>query len=65
MTDHRVTVALVQARAAVDPDRNLAATARRIRVAAENDAHIVCVQELFRSRYFPQAEDFPTCRGCE
>ncbi len=57
IADHRVTVALVQARAAVDPDRNLAATARRIRVAAEDGARIVCVQELFRSRYFPQAED--------
>ncbi len=57
IADHRVTVALVQAKAAVDPDRNLAATARRIRVAAEDGARIVCVQELFRSRYFPQAED--------
>ena len=57
IADHRVTVALVQAKAAADPDRNLAATARRIRVAAEDGARIVCVQELFRSRYFPQAED--------
>lgn len=57
MTHHRVTLGLVQSRAAPDPDRNLAATARCIRRAAGGGAHIVCVQELFRSRYFPQAED--------
>ncbi len=57
MTNHRVTLGLIQARAGLEPDRNLAATVRRIRVAAEDGARIVCVQELFRSRYFPQAED--------
>ena len=57
MTNHSVTVGLIQSRASLDPDRNLAATARRIRLAAEGGARIVCVQELFRSRYFPQAED--------
>ena len=55
--NHRVTLGLIQSRAAADPDRNLAATARNIRLAAGGGAHIVCVQELFRSRYFPQAED--------
>ncbi len=57
MTNHSVTVGLIQSRASLDPDRNLAATARRIRLAAAGGARIVCVQELFRSRYFPQAED--------
>ena len=57
MTNHRVTLGLIQSRAVLDPERNLAATARRIRLAAEGGARIVCVQELFRSRYFPQAED--------
>ena len=57
MTQHRVTLGLIQSRAVADPDRNLAAAARRIRLAAEGGARIVCVQELFRSRYFPQAED--------
>ena len=59
MTNHSVTVGLIQSRASLDPDRNLAATARRIRLAAEGGARIVCVQELFRSRYFPQ----PRTRG--
>ncbi len=57
MTNHRVTLGLVQSRAGLDPQRNVAATVRRIRVAAEDGARIVCVQELFRSRYFPQTED--------
>jgi len=57
MTSQRVTLGLIQSRAFADPDRNLAATARRIRLAAGEGARIVCVQELFRSRYFPQAED--------
>ncbi|MCY4487391.1 MAG: carbon-nitrogen hydrolase [Deltaproteobacteria bacterium] len=57
MANNRVTVGLIQSRASLDPDRNLAATARRIRLAAEGGARIVCVQELFRSRYFPQTED--------
>ena len=57
MTNHRVTLGLIQSRAVLDPQRNLAATARRIRLAAGGGARVICVQELFRSRYFPQAED--------
>ena len=57
MTNDHVTLGLLQSRAGPDPDRNLAAAARRIRLAAEAGARIVCVQELFRSRYFPQSED--------
>ena len=57
MADDRVTVGLIQSRAFPNLDRNLAATARRIRLAAEGGARILCVQELFRSQYFPQTED--------
>ena len=57
MANDRVTVGLIQSRASLDPGRNLTATARRIRLAAQGGARIVCVQELFRSRYFPQTED--------
>ncbi len=57
MAQDRVTLGLIQSRSAPDPDRNLTATVRRIRLAAEGGARIVCVQELFRSRYFPQTED--------
>ena len=54
---HSVTLGLIQSRASLDPERNLAAAARGIRLAAEAGARIVCLQELFGSRYFPQAED--------
>ncbi len=57
MTNRHVTLGLLQSRAAPAPDRNLAAAARRIRLAAQAGARIVCVQELFRSRYFPQSEE--------
>lgn len=57
MANDRVTVGLIQSRASLDPDRNLTATARRIRLAAQGGARIVCVQELFRSRYFPRTEN--------
>lgn len=57
MANDRVTVGLIQSRAALDPHRNLTAVARRIRLAAAGGARIVCLQELFRSRYFPRSED--------
>ena len=50
-------VGLVQARASADPERNLAETARRIRKAADLDADIVCLQELFAGPYFARTED--------
>ena len=56
MTNHRVTLGLIQSRAVwirSAPRRHRA----RIRLAAGGGARVICVQELFRSRYFPQAED--------
>jgi N-carbamoylputrescine amidase len=40
-----------------DTDRNLAAALDRIALAAGKGAQIVCLPELFRSRYFCQSED--------
>jgi N-carbamoylputrescine amidase len=42
---------------AANPDANLATVLPRIRAAADKGARIVCLQELFRSRYFCQSED--------
>ena len=39
------------------PEANLATVVPRIRAAARRGAQIVCLQELFRSRYFCQSED--------
>ncbi len=48
---------LVQMRCADDPARNLAAAVKHVRTAAKRGAAIVCLPELFRSRYFCQTED--------
>lgn len=52
-----VTLGLVQMSCAEEPARNLEEAITRIRAAAKDGAEIVCLQELFRSRYFCQSED--------
>jgi N-carbamoylputrescine amidase len=52
-----VRVALVQAKADARPERNLERTLGFVAEAAKKGAQIVCLQELFRSEYFPQVED--------
>lgn len=52
-----VKVGLVQSRADSLPEKNFKKTVARIGEAAQKGAQIVCLQELFRSSYFPQAED--------
>ncbi len=47
-------VALLQLSAGDDAALNLTKTEERIREAASKGASIVCLQELFQSRYFPQ-----------
>jgi N-carbamoylputrescine amidase len=54
---NRVVVALVQMQAEKRPEANLAKALARIEGAARAGARIVCLQELFRSHYFPQVED--------
>lgn len=53
----QVKVALVQMSCAANPAANLAKAVQRIEAAAKKGARIVCLQELFRSRYFCQSED--------
>ena len=50
-------VGLVQMRASEDPAENLARAIAGIEEAARRGAKVVCLQELFRSRYFCQAEE--------
>lgn len=52
-----VAVGLVQMSAGDEPRANLEKAKQRIAAAAKKGAEIVCLQELFRSRYFPQVED--------
>src|SRR5215831_6142438 len=48
-----------------NPEVNLATALRRIRTAAKKGAQIICLQELFRSRYFCQSEDHRNFRLAE
>ena len=50
-------IGLVQIRMEEDPTANVARAESAIREAARGGAEIVCLPELFRTRYFPQAEN--------
>ena len=52
-----VQIGLVQMSAGEHPGANLRKAVSGIEEAAKSGAQIVCLQELFRSRYFPQSED--------
>ncbi len=53
----RISVGLIQMKAGASPEQNLAKASAGIEAAAKRGAQIVCLPELFRSRYFPQSED--------
>jgi N-carbamoylputrescine amidase len=53
-----VTLGLLQHACAPEPEANLATVVRLARAAAAGGAQIVCTQELFRSQYFCQSEDY-------
>ena len=52
-----VMVGLVQMQTQPEPQLILQHAVEQVRAAAAQGAHIVCLQELFRSRYFCQTED--------
>lgn len=58
MNADSVAVALIQTSCHTDPARNLAATVKLIRDAAARGAVIICLQELFATRYFCQTEAY-------
>src|SRR5437764_12349669 len=53
----KFNVGLVQMSCGPDPDANVAKAVARVRDAARQGAHIVCLPELFRTQYFCQRED--------
>jgi N-carbamoylputrescine amidase len=53
-----VNVGLVQMSCTANPDENLKKAIEKIREAAAKGAQIVCLQELFRSLYFCDVEDY-------
>ena len=50
-------IGLVQQQVPADPERSLSHAIDGIRQVAERGAEIVCLQELFRTRYFPRTEE--------
>jgi len=52
----KVRIGLVQMAASKDPEDNLRRALEKTRMAARKGAQIICLQELYRSLYFPQAE---------
>ncbi|MFZ1896729.1 agmatine deiminase family protein [Methanoregula sp.] len=48
------TVALIQMNVGLDRAKNLETALARVETAAQNGAQIICLPELFRTRYFPQ-----------
>ncbi len=58
MPNHKtIIIGLIQAPCSVDPSKNLQDTITKISSASAKGAQIICLQELFRSRYFCQVED--------
>ncbi|MCA9104270.1 MAG: carbon-nitrogen hydrolase [Pirellulaceae bacterium] len=53
----RVRVAAIQSTASTNVSENVDRTVEKIREAAQEGARLVCLQELFASRYFCQSED--------
>lgn len=51
------TIGLIQQTCSDDLSENMDTTIRSIREAADRGAQIICLQELYRSRYFCQTED--------
>lgn len=64
-TSQTVTVGLIQMQAQPDPAANLEHAVVQVRAAAAQGAQIVCLQELFGSRYFCQTEDTAHFRFAE
>jgi agmatine deiminase len=56
MKKNLLRIGLIQTAVSTDLKRNLKKTVRFIRDAARRGARVVCLQELFRTRYFPADE---------
>jgi N-carbamoylputrescine amidase len=55
--DRKCKIALLQLAAGPDIAGNVGRTAAKVREAAARGANIICLQELFNARYFPQSVD--------
>jgi N-carbamoylputrescine amidase len=55
---HAIRIGLIQSACSANPGANLKKTLALAGRAARQGAQIICTQELFRSQYFCQSEDF-------
>ncbi len=55
--DRVINIGLVQMQMSADTDDNLRRALSKVEEAAQRGAQVVCLPELFLSRYFPQRED--------
>src|SRR5271156_3170186 len=55
---HVVHIGLIQSASSANPQANLKRTLSLVERAAKSGAQIICTQELFRSQYFCQSEDY-------
>lgn len=65
MASRKVKVGMVQMSCTKNPDENLKKTIKKIREAAKKGAQIICLQELFRSLYFCDVEDYENFKLAE
>ncbi len=56
-TQNNLTIALVQMACGADSNENLSVAVAKVEEASRRGAKVVCLPELFRSRYFCQTED--------
>ena len=56
-TQNNLTIALVQMACGAVPHENVSAAVAKVEEASRHGAGVVCLPELFRSRYFCQTED--------
>ena len=56
MKFNKVTIALIQSSCSENPAENLKKSIANIKKAAKKGAKIICLQELYRTIYFPQYE---------
>jgi N-carbamoylputrescine amidase len=55
--ERKFRIGLVQMSCSADPEENLAKAEGKIREAAGRQAEVICLQELFRSKYFCREEN--------
>ena len=65
MSDRNVNIGIVQMSCSSNPEENLTKAIKKIREVAAKGAQIVCLQELFRSLYFCDVENYDNFKLAE